>query len=75
MVRDEICVCGHPQSLHRTYACNGSHPNPDPKKLTVSAVCAKHSKKTQSCSRLATNKIKCGPTEPMQVQGSNITVR
>jgi hypothetical protein len=32
MARDEICVCGHPQSLHRTYGCNGSHPNPDPKK-------------------------------------------
>ncbi len=32
MVRDEICVCGHPQSLHRTYGCNGWHPNPDPKK-------------------------------------------
>jgi hypothetical protein len=32
VVHDEICVCGHPQSLHRTYGCNGSHPNPDPKK-------------------------------------------
>ncbi len=32
MASDEICVCGHPQSLHRTYGCNGSHPNPDPKK-------------------------------------------
>jgi hypothetical protein len=31
-VHDEICVCGHPQSLHRTYGCNGSRPNPDPKK-------------------------------------------
>jgi hypothetical protein len=32
MVRDEVCVCGHPQSLHRTYGCNGSKPNLDPKK-------------------------------------------
>jgi len=30
--RDEICVCGHPQSLHRTYGCNGWRPNPDLKK-------------------------------------------
>ncbi len=44
MASDEICVCGHPQSLHRTYGCNGSHPNPDPKKPTVSAVSAKRSK-------------------------------
>jgi hypothetical protein len=29
MVRDEICVCGHPQSLHKTYGCNGWQPNPD----------------------------------------------
>lgn len=44
MASDEICVCGHPQSLHRTYGCNGSHPNPDPKNPTVSAVSAKRSK-------------------------------
>ena len=29
---DETCVCGHPQSLHRTYGCNGTLPNPDLKK-------------------------------------------
>jgi hypothetical protein len=44
MVHDEICVCGHPQSLHRTYGCNGPHPNPDPQKPTVSSVSAKHFK-------------------------------
>jgi hypothetical protein len=44
MVHDEICVCGHPQSLHRTYDCNGPHPNPDPQKPTVSSVSAKHFK-------------------------------
>ena len=32
MHRDETCVCGHPQSLHRTYGCNGTLPNPDLKK-------------------------------------------
>jgi hypothetical protein len=32
MVRDEMCVCGHPQSLHRTYGCNGTLPSPDLKK-------------------------------------------
>jgi hypothetical protein len=32
MQRDELCVCGHPQSLHRTYGCNGTLPNPDLKK-------------------------------------------
>jgi hypothetical protein len=32
MLRDELCVCGHPQSLHRTYGCTGTRPNPDPKK-------------------------------------------
>lgn len=32
MVRDEICVCGHPQSWHRTYGCTVLRPNPDPKK-------------------------------------------
>ena len=32
MPRDEICACGHLQSLHRTYGCNGTVPNPDPKK-------------------------------------------
>ena len=29
-MEDEICVCGHPQSLHRSYGCNGTHPNPNP---------------------------------------------
>jgi hypothetical protein len=32
MQPDEICVCGHPQSLHRRYGCNGTLPNPDLKK-------------------------------------------
>ena len=31
-MQDEICVCGHRQSLHRSYGCNGTRPNPDPKK-------------------------------------------
>jgi hypothetical protein len=29
---DDVCVCGHPQSLHRSYGCTGTRPNPDPKK-------------------------------------------
>src|ERR1700751_2123892 len=32
MDRCERWVCGHPQSLHRIYACTGSRFNPDPKK-------------------------------------------
>jgi hypothetical protein len=32
MIRAELCVCGHPQSAHRTYGCTGARPNPDPKK-------------------------------------------
>jgi hypothetical protein len=32
MLRNEVCICGHPQSLHRTYGCTGTRPNPDPKK-------------------------------------------
>jgi len=32
MDRVELCVCGHPQALHRTYGCTGWHPNADPKK-------------------------------------------
>lgn len=32
MVRTDICLCGHPQSDHRTYGCTASRPNPDPKK-------------------------------------------
>jgi hypothetical protein len=32
MDRDELCVCGHPQSSHRTYGCTTWRPNPDPKK-------------------------------------------
>src|SRR5215469_3894226 len=32
MQRDEICVCGHPQFLHRSYGCLGTRPNPDLKK-------------------------------------------
>jgi hypothetical protein len=30
--RNEMCACGHPQSLHRTYGCTGTRSNPDPKK-------------------------------------------
>jgi hypothetical protein len=40
MVRDEICVCGHPQSMHRTYGCNGSIPIQTRKKPTVSSTSA-----------------------------------
>jgi hypothetical protein len=43
MERAEICVCGHPQSLHRTYACNGWRPHPDPKKTESFGFSAKHS--------------------------------
>jgi len=32
MQRDEICVCGHPQSLHRTYGCIGMLASPDAKR-------------------------------------------
>ena len=32
MNREEKCVCGHPQSAHRTYGCTASIPSPDPKK-------------------------------------------
>jgi hypothetical protein len=32
MERDELCVCGHAQPMHRTYGCTGWQPNPDPKK-------------------------------------------
>jgi hypothetical protein len=32
MDRDELCVCGHPHSLHRTYACTGWRRDADPKK-------------------------------------------
>jgi hypothetical protein len=47
MLRDEICVCGHPLSLHKCYACNGKLPNPDPKKTELfgaSARCSKRKK-------------------------------
>jgi hypothetical protein len=27
MASNEICVCGHPQSAHRTYGCIGSQEN------------------------------------------------
>ena len=32
MLRDEVCVCGHPLWLHRSYGCTGTRPNPDPNK-------------------------------------------
>jgi len=32
MLRIEMCVCGHSQSMHRTYGCAALRPNPDPKK-------------------------------------------
>lgn len=32
MARDEICICGHFQSTHRTYGCTVSKPNPDANK-------------------------------------------
>jgi hypothetical protein len=32
MLRNEICICGHPLSSHRTYGCTALRPNPDPKK-------------------------------------------
>ena len=32
MLRDEVCVCGHLLSLHRSYGCTGTRPNPDPGK-------------------------------------------
>jgi hypothetical protein len=45
MERNEMCVCGHPQSLHRTYGCTGTRANPDPKKNTTEfGANAKHSK-------------------------------
>jgi hypothetical protein len=35
MAQSELCVCGHPQSSHRTYGCAALRPNPDPKKTYV----------------------------------------
>jgi hypothetical protein len=32
MERNEMCICGHPQRLHRNYGCTGSRFNPDPKR-------------------------------------------
>lgn len=29
MTRDEVCVCGHLHSTHRTYGCTATKPNPD----------------------------------------------
>ena len=46
MERNEMCVCGHPQSLHRAYGCTGSRFNPDPKKKTTAfGVSAERSKR------------------------------
>lgn len=40
MVRNEVCVCGHPQSSHRTYGCTAMRPNPDLKKTErISCPC------------------------------------
>lgn len=35
MERDEVCVCGHPQSMHRSYGCTASRVNTDPKKSSA----------------------------------------
>jgi hypothetical protein len=32
MLRDEVCLCGHSLSFHRTYGCTGTRPNLDRKK-------------------------------------------
>jgi hypothetical protein len=32
MEREKTCICGHPQSSHRTYGCTASRPNPEAKK-------------------------------------------
>jgi len=45
MNRDEMCVCGHPQSLHKIYACTGSRSNPTPKKPTAFGASAEHFKR------------------------------
>jgi hypothetical protein len=45
MERDEMCICGHPQSAHRTYGCTGSSPNPDLKKTYAFCASAKHFKR------------------------------
>jgi hypothetical protein len=52
MERIELCVCGHPQSFHRTYGCTGTRPNPDPKKTDRLWCQCKAFQGAESCSRL-----------------------
>jgi hypothetical protein len=47
MLRDEVCVCGHPLWLHRSYGCTGTRPNPDPKGPASLAPCPRYEKTVQ----------------------------
>jgi hypothetical protein len=52
MQRNEVCVCGHPTSLHRSYGLHRHTTESSPRKERRSLAPVKNVPGTKSCSRL-----------------------